>query len=87
MGARTMEGTLMNERIKELVKEAGGEFWQRIENDVVNPEAYITFDPPQSLEKFAELIVQEMLQTCEDHPAWTGRMICVQIKEHFGVKE
>ena len=78
----------MNERIKKLVKQAGGEFWQRIESDgVLNKEAYITFDPPQSLEKFAELIVKEMLQTCEDHPAWTGRMIGEQIKQHFGVEE
>ena len=38
-------------------------------------------------EKFAELIVKEMLVTCEKHPAWTGRMISEQIKEHFGVKE
>jgi hypothetical protein len=38
-------------------------------------------------EKFAELIVREMLVTCEDHPAWTGRMIGEQIKQHFGVKE
>ena len=40
-----------------------------------------------ALESFAELIVAEMLQTCEDHPAWTGRMIGEQIKEHFGVTE
>ena len=39
------------------------------------------------LEKFAELIVKEMLQTCEDHPAWTGRMIGEEIKQHFGVEE
>ena len=78
----------MNERIKQLANQAGGEFWQRIESDgVLNKEAYITFDPPQSLEKFAELIVKEMLQTCEDHPAWTGRMIGEQIKQHFGVEE
>jgi hypothetical protein len=38
-------------------------------------------------QKFAELIVKEMLQTCEDHPAWTGRMIGEQIKQHFGVEE
>lgn len=36
-------------------------------------------------QKFAELIVKEMLQTCENHPAWTGRMIGEQIKQHFGV--
>ena len=40
-----------------------------------------------SEEKFAELIVEEMLQTCEDHPGWTGRMIGEQIKQHFGVEE
>ena len=37
--------------------------------------------------KFALLIVAEMLQTCEDHPAWTGRMISEEIKQHFGVEE
>ena len=53
----------MNERIKLLAEQSGGEFWQRIESDgVLNKEAYITFDPPQSLEKFAELIVKETLQ-------------------------
>jgi hypothetical protein len=49
----------MNQRIRELVKQSGGEFWQRLENDAVNPEAYITFDPPASLDKFVELIVKE----------------------------
>ena len=38
-------------------------------------------------EKFAELIVAEMLQTCEDHPGWSGRMIGEKIKQHFGVEE
>ncbi len=49
----------MNRRIKELVKQAGGEFWQRLENDVVNTEAYVTFDPPGALEKFVMLIIQD----------------------------
>jgi len=40
-----------------------------------------------ALEKYAELIVKEMLVTCEEHPAWTGRMIAEQIKQHFGVEE
>jgi hypothetical protein len=77
----------MDERIRELVKQSGGEFWQRLENDAVNPEAYITFDPPESLEKFVELIVEEMYDfMCkatdnewwemirEDHP-WEGHVI------------
>ena len=49
----------MNERIKELAEQSGGEFWQRLENDVVKENAYITFDPPESLEKFVELIVEQ----------------------------
>ena len=63
----------MNDRIKELLEQAGVKF-------VVMPKDTV-------YEKFAELIVKEMLQTCEDHPAWTGRMIGEQIKQHFGVEE
>ena len=40
-----------------------------------------------ALEKYAELIVEEMLQICKDHPGWSGRMIGEQIKQHFGVEE
>ena len=61
----------MNERIRELM----------IQSDYPAPELALR------AQKFAELIVKEMLQTCEDHPAWTGRMIGEQIKEHFGVEE
>jgi hypothetical protein len=69
----------MNERIKELAEQA---------------QYYAEYTTPQGLEwfdkfkeKFAELIVKEMLVTCEDHPAWTGRMIGEQIKQHFGVED
>jgi hypothetical protein len=62
----------MNKRIKELLEQAGVKF-------VVMPK-------DTEYEKFAELIVAEMLQTCEDHPAWTGRMIGEEIKQHFGVE-
>ena len=41
----------------------------------------------KAIETFAELIVVEMLKTCEDHPAWTGRMIGEEIKQHFGVEQ
>jgi hypothetical protein len=93
----------MNERIKELVKQSGGEFWQRLENDIVNPEAYITFDPPESLEKFAELIVRECAGICdnlEDEGVYHGvgeehgtasiasaADCSFYIKTHFAVKE
>jgi hypothetical protein len=49
----------MNERIKELAEQAGADFWERLENNVVTPEAYITFDPPESLEKFVMLVIQD----------------------------
>lgn len=84
----------MNERIKELVKQSGGEFWQRIESDgVLNPEAYITFDPPESLEKFAELIVQECCNWIDGSPSTdagqlllTKSFIIANLKGHFGVE-
>ena len=63
----------MNERIFELAEQAT--VWKDANHGY-------TFDK----EKFAELIVKEMLQTCEDHPAWTGRMIGDRIKQHFGVE-
>jgi hypothetical protein len=68
----------MNERIREFEKASGLEIYglgaKRIPWEA-------------ALEKYAELIVKEMLQTCEDHPAWTGRMIGEEIKQHFGVEE
>jgi len=73
----------MNERIQKLVEQAGGEFWQRIESDgVLNKEAYITFDPPQSLEKFVELIVRECVEISQ-----VGSITESKLKKHFGVEE
>jgi hypothetical protein len=66
----------MNKRIRQLAEQA-----TTIE-EYGWGASYANFDR----EKFAELIVREMLVTCEDHPAWTGRMIGEQIKQHFGVK-
>ena len=67
---------------------------ERIQKLAVQAHVYAECTTPQGLEwlpafkeKFAELIVQEMLQTCEDHPAWTGRMIGEEIKQYFGVEE
>jgi hypothetical protein len=77
----------MNEQIRELVKRAGGHFSTHnlMSNPVQHRESVELWD--DRIEKFAELIVQEMLVTCEEHPAWTGRMIGEQIKQHFGVEE
>ena len=63
----------MNKRIQELLKQAGVK--------------YVTMPKDTVYEKFAELIVAEMLQTCEDHPGWSGRMIGEKIKQDFGVDE
>ena len=83
----------MNERIQKLALQAG-----EYVNSVYTPpvrsktpgkiweDGHIDWHP-QFNEKFAELIVREMLVTCEEHPAWTGRMIGEQIKQHFGVEE
>lgn len=64
----------MNDRIGQLILQAGTDASGK----------WISLDQARVL---AQLIVEEMLQTCEDHPAWTGRMIGEQIKQHFGVKE
>ena len=66
----------MNERIRELAEQAGAVY--------SNDHAVSLLD--DEIEKFAELIVAKMLQTCEDHPAWTGRMIGEEIKQRFGVE-
>ncbi len=71
----------MNERIQELYRQAF------VPHTTTCPDNNMPYETVLfSTEKFAELIVREMLVTCEDHPAWTGRMIGNQIKEHFGVK-
>ena len=82
----------MNERIKELVKKSGGEVWQRIEsNGVLNKEAYIIFDPPESLEKLVKLVVLECMDVVRDiNQEYDGGSTVVnaadEIKEHFGVE-
>ena len=71
----------MNERIKQITGQV---------LDEIVPETWVAlgYDKIKEIQnRTAELIVKEMLQTCEDHPAWTGRMIGEQIKQHFGVKE
>ena len=67
----------MNERIEHITKQVDAYF----------DDLTIEFSREAWQAKFAELIVKEMLQTCEDHPAWTGRMISEEIKQHFGVEE
>ena len=67
----------MNKRIKELAEQAG------YTKDMFGVGHW---DMPEC-QKYTELIVREMLKTCEEHPAWSGHFIGEQIKEHFGVEE
>jgi len=66
----------VNERIKELAREAGLLAY--------NPEG-----PPTKLEKFAELIVRECVQLCQeciDDGCVEAQEPMEKIKEHFGVE-
>ena len=65
---------IMNERIKELAREAG--------LLVHNPEGV-----PTKLEKFADLIVRECAQIAEISASMNRVWIGGDILEHFGVKE
>ena len=79
----------MNERIKELAKQAG--MWRQHYD--------IGEESPSNLEEFAELIVRECVTICEQQrtkilqnpndPSWTEHLTEVQtnIKQHFGVEE
>ena len=61
----------MNERLRELMVQA----------DYPAPEIALR------AQKLAELVVDEMLKTCQEHPGWYGRDIGKQIKQHFGVSD
>jgi hypothetical protein len=71
----------MNERIKELARQAALD-WHKFWND----------DESNRMEKFAELIVRECAKVCKSRVGNsdynTGRMHCASdLKEHFGVEE
>ena len=91
----------MNERIRQLVEQAGGHFGEGLEFAVV-------FGELEDFEKFAELIVRECVGLCETaayapRPALNptpveqyafiigeGNMavnLAKQIRKHFGVEE
>ena len=67
----------MNQQIEQLALQAGF----NLHNDVIDGH-----DFKHEIEKFAQLIVHEMLKTCEEHPGWYGRDIGEQIKQRFGVE-
>jgi hypothetical protein len=73
----------MNERIRELVKQAGGHFSTHnlMSNPVQYRESIELWD--KNIEKFAELIVRE----CQDNLAWHGHDEAVSQLEWFKVNK
>ena len=69
----------MNERIKQLWKQAGGHYDSG--NQHTWPE--YTIDDPK---KFAELIVRECANIADEYDG-AGSTIVSRIKQHFGVEE
>ena len=68
----------MNERIRQLVEQAGGHFGEGLEFAVV-------FGELEDFEKFAELIVKECISTLDQDDGAThhGELL----REHFGVEK
>ena len=85
----------MNERIKQLVKQAGGHFATHnlMSNPVQHRESIELWD--KNIEKFAELIVRECVQVCNkiyferypDAEDFERSEEGDAIKKHFGVEE
>ena len=69
----------MNERIRQLMEQAGGGY-----GFLGSPNS-IKFTE-EDFEKFAELIVQECMNVLHDNELW-NRHISHVLKEHFGVGE
>jgi len=72
----------MNEKIKQLAKEAG--FITNPNTDVIKNNHFGGYMDGQQFEKFAELIVQECMSYMEDGDIDFAKFM---IKKHFGVEE
>jgi hypothetical protein len=84
----------MNERIRELAKQAGIKITPMVVDGIEYEYEDVEMDGSEDLEKFAELIVREcclvleQTQTALDRHKWTTPSECgIYIKEHFGVEE
>ena len=77
----------MNERIKELVKQAGGHFSTHTLTSypAQHRESIQLWD--QNIEKFAELIVKECADVAYKYNRCDWADVSKSIKEHFGVEE
>ena len=83
----------MNERIRELIKQAGGHFSTHnlMSNPVQHRESIELWD--KNIEKFAELIVTECCNVLQNEDirysgyGYNQGFLHKKIKEHFGVEE
>jgi len=73
-----MIGINMNERIKQLVEQAGAEFYA--DTILVNGK-----DADDLMRKFAELIVRECARVASDYDG--AHYVGTAIEKHFGVEE
>ena len=71
----------MNERIKELAKQADGVFIHKL---ITGAKQYTFLE--KDLEKFAELIVRECAEVARLNTRIDSKLY-LMIKQHFGVEE
>ena len=69
----------MNERIKQLAKQAYEDVIKNTPSFLVTKELYE--------QKFAELIVRECAAQADEESSWPYSSFGKKIKEHFGVEE
>ena len=67
----------MNDRIRELAEQAGADFMRRInynnlEGKEYEEDAGVIFESTESFEKFAELLVEAVLDEVEERTYYTG---------------
>ena len=77
----------MNERIKELKKQAW-EYTMAVHDGHIVPPLDKEVWPVDKVfdEKFAELIVRECAEVAIEHTDFWGKDVAQEIKEHFGVE-
>jgi len=82
----------MNERIKDLAREAGYYLYDLTETHEIKTVETDSTDEWITLEKFAEMIVKKCMDVAKYHTPDTEEceytwLIHDKIKEHFGVEE
>lgn len=75
----------MNERIRELAKQAGFYFYDMHDVDGQDFGETIEADNWSAADKFVELIVNESIEVMMKHD-YHGEWLGEKLKDHFGVK-